>query len=109
MEVSSAMVTGWLNLGSVLLGIAGWVILVFNLKRRGNPGHTRWELCLVAGLFACSLSLALQIFETYHRVLIGDWSGLEDTFGAVAFAASVLLGITFILSVVTLRVYRNRE
>ena len=82
---------GICNLLSLILGIFSWALGIAALWRRNR------KIC--AGSFcACAVALLLQIFYTQHLVAIRDWSAIEDTHGAVAMAAAVLLAGTVLLN-----------
>lgn len=85
------------NLGSILLGLIAWLLPLVYLaagKRRGLFCGSSFALC--------ALSLYLQLREVLHRAGIGDFSAIEDTIGAVVFAATVLLITTAVLNALTL-------
>lgn len=84
---------GLLNIGSLLLGLAAWVLPVAAMVCRQKP-----SLLCAASFSLCSLSLLLQICYTQYLVTIRDWSAIEDTHYAVVFAAAVLLSVTAILN-----------
>ena len=75
----------WLNIISLILGLAAWLFPVWGIfsKKVRKVG--------TLSFFLCSISLACQIFYTQHLVTISDWSAMEDTHFAVAFAAAALL------------------
>ncbi|PFA62831.1 hypothetical protein CN378_17460 [Bacillus sp. AFS015802] len=88
----------WLNVGSLLLGLLAWTLPVVNLVTHRNN-----HLALaVMSMGACALSLSFQIFYHYHLVKVGDWPGIMDITGAVAFASAVLISVTILLNAVTL-------
>ncbi|ASN06303.1 hypothetical protein [Virgibacillus necropolis] len=99
---------GWLNLGSLVLGLIGWILPVINLMRYENRTHSNWVGLSIMSISACAISLFFQIFNGYHRVKIEDWSALMDTMSAKVLIAVVLLIVTIILNVITLFLYRNR-
>ena len=82
---------GWLNLASLVLGLAAWLLPVWSIfsKKTRKVGALSFALC--------SISLTCQIFYTQHLVTITDWSAIEDTHFAVTFAAAVLLAGTIAL------------
>lgn len=99
---------GWLNVGSLVLGLIAWILPVVNLMRYKKHDDRNWIVLSVMSISACAISLSFQIFYNYHLVKIEDWSALMDTTGAVAFVSSVLLTVTIILNAITLIVYRDR-
>ncbi len=99
---------GWLNVGSLVLGLIAWFFPVVNIMQCKKYDHKNWIIFSVMSISACAISLCFQIFYNYHLVKIEDWSDLMDTTGAVAFVASVLLIVTILLNAITLIVYRDR-
>jgi cytochrome c oxidase subunit 4 len=99
--------TGWLNLGSLALGLIAWTFPIINLMRRDKSRHGNWIIFCVISLSACALSLCMQIFYSDHLVKIEDWSALMDTSHVVALISILLLGVTIILNTVTLIVYKK--
>lgn len=100
---------GWLNLASLALGLMAWILPIGNLMRHGKLEHKHWVAPSMLSLGACALALCFQIFYTHYLVKIEDWSALMDTSGAVALVSAVLLGVTILLNVLTLRVSRDRN
>lgn len=96
---------GWLNVGSLILGLIAWILPIVNLTRDKKQENNNWVAFSIMSISACSFSLCFQILYTYHLVKIEDWGALADTTYAVAFAAAVLLIVTILLNLV---VYRNR-
>lgn len=89
---------GWLNLGSLLLGLIAWALPVIGLMRRNKPGRGRRVVFSAVSFGACAVSLCMQLFYTDHLVKIEDWSALMDTSHATALAAATLLIVTVILN-----------
>lgn len=87
---------GWMNLGSLLLGLTAWGIPVRYFSRR-KPGGDRAGLACVLSMAACAGALFLQILYNKHLAEIQDWSALMDTSGAVAQVSGFLLAVTLIL------------
>lgn len=82
-----------MNAGSLLFGLAAWVVPAVALIRRSRAAAA-WS-AVSAGF--CSVALYLQILYGYHLITTGDWSAAEDTAGAVVLSASVLLIGTLLL------------
>ena len=99
---------GWLNLGSLILGLVAWILPVINLMQHNRTDNRRWVIFSVASVSACAISLCLQIFYTAHLVEIEDWSALMDTSPSVGFVATILLAVTIILNAITLVVYERK-
>ncbi|WP_243120522.1 hypothetical protein [Pelotomaculum sp. FP] len=100
---------GWLNLGSLVLGLIAWILPVVNLVRHNKADRRNWVVFSVASVSTCAISLCMQIFYTDHLVKIEDWSALMDTSHAVALVATLLLAVTIILNVITLVVYYRKS
>lgn len=100
---------GWLNIGSLLLGLIAWILPVFNLLRNKKHEHNNWDVLSFISMSACAISISFQIFYNYHLVKIEDWSALMDTTRAVVIATVVLLIFTFILNGLTFIVYRRNK
>ena len=82
--------TPFLNVSSLLLGLAAWGFGIAAL-RRSKISLTSFALCLLALIF--------QFLELTHRARIGDTSAILDTVGAVTMAAAVLSVGTMVLNV----------
>ncbi|MFZ3590114.1 hypothetical protein ACOI1C_12740 [Bacillus sp. DJP31] len=98
---------GWLNVGSLVLGLIAWIIPIFRFTRNKKDKNNETTL-LFLSLSVCAISLCFQVFYTYHLVMIKDWSALQDTMYAVAIAATVLLIVTILLNGMTLIAYRRK-
>lgn len=89
---------GWLNLGSLVLGLIAWILPGIN----GTHDLRKGVLFSVVSFGACAVSLVMQIFYTDHLVKIGDFSALMDTSGAVAMVSALLIVVTVIINAITL-------
>jgi uncharacterized membrane protein len=98
---------GLLNLGSLLLGLIAWILPILNLTR-DKKQNKNWVVLSMVSICACGISLCFQIFYTYYKVTVEDWSALMDTMYAVAYVSAILLTVTILLNVITLKVYRGR-
>lgn len=99
---------GWLNVGSLVLGLIAWLLPVVNLVGYIIGKQRNWAILSILSISACAISLCFQIFYNNHLVKIEDWSALMDTTGAVAILSAVLLVVTIILNAITLVVYRDK-
>ena len=81
---------GWMNLASILLGLAGWGLPVWGLKRwmRGR----RKELGL------CCWGSGLCFGYSAHLAEIGDWPAWMDTADAVSAVSGFLLVTTALVN-----------
>ena len=76
---------GWMNLASILLGLAGWGLPVWGLKRWGSG------LC-------CGGALWFQLGYSAHLAEIGDWPAWMDTADAVSAVSGFLLVTTALVN-----------
>jgi biotin transporter BioY len=99
---------GWLNIGSLMLGLIAWILPVVNLLRDKKQEKKKWIRLSLISVSTCAISIYFQIFYIYYLVKIEDWSALMDTIGAMAFASAVLIIVTIILNAFTIILYRER-
>jgi hypothetical protein len=100
--------SGWLNIGSLVLGLIAWILPIINLMKNNKQVHKNWVVLSLMSISACAISICFQIFYQNHLVKIEDWSAIMDTMGSVAFVSTVLLVVTILLNVITIIVYRER-
>jgi len=94
---------GWLNIGSLLLGLAAWILpLIYILARPIATDRLRIAVPSIS-LAACSAALVLQIVYQNYLVRTEDWSALMDTSGSLVFISSVLLAGTVVLNAIAFR------
>ncbi|TDL72114.1 hypothetical protein E2R56_16885 [Rhodococcus qingshengii] len=99
---------GWLNIGSLVLGLIAWILPIVNLLRDKKQENKKWVALSFVSISACAISICFQIFYNYHLVKIEDWTALMDTIGAVAFASAVLIIVTILLNALTFILNRER-
>ena len=99
---------GWLNLGSVALGLAGWITPWLAFAGNGCSGLGRRGLWHIVSLGCCALALWLQICYQRHLVEIQDWSALLDTAGAVGKVSGFLLVTTLLDNLTALALAKGR-
>ena len=99
---------GWLNLGSLVLGLIAWILPAINITRYEKRSRN-WITLSIVSLSACSISLFLQIYSFYERVKANDWAALMDTMDVIASVPAILLIVTIILNAITLFMYRNKD
>ena len=87
---------GWLNFGSVALGLVGWISpwLALAGKRGGGVGDR--GLWHIVSLSCCALALWLQICYQWHLVEIHDVSAIMDTMDALVKVSGFLLVTTIL-------------
>ena len=91
-----------LNLGSLVCGLAGWIVPCLGLwkGRLSKPG--RQGMASAISLSLCGLALWMQLWYQQHLADIQDWSAIMDTAGAVTRISAVLLITTVLLNLVLL-------
>ena len=99
---------GWLNLGSVALGLAGWIAPWLAFAENWRSGLGRRGLWHVVSLGCCALALWFQICYQRHLVEIQDWSALLDTAGAVGKVSGFLLVTTLLDNLAALALAKGR-
>lgn len=89
--------TPFYNLGSLLLGLAAWALGFAAILCR-----KQWPKVMFASFACCGVSLVFQFFEIRHRILIGDWSAIEDIYPTMAWVTLILLVGTLTLNGIVL-------
>ena len=95
-----------LNIGSLAFGVFAWIFAVLAIT---TPKTVTSHRNTVTSFSLCAISLVLQLFEINRRVLLGDYTAIEDTMRAVLIASSVLVSVTIILNLVALVKAKKRE
>lgn len=98
---------GWLNIGSLVLGLIAWILPIANLARHNKENNKNWSLYSMASISACVIALFLQILYNNYLVDIQDWSALMDTSNALVRVSSVLAIVTIVLNIITVIVYNK--
>ena len=98
---------GWLNIGSLVLGLVAWIIPIINLAVGKKQMNKKWIALTIISFSACAIAICLQIFYNLYLVNIKDWSALSEMHG-VAVASTVLVIVTILLNALTLFLYRDR-
>lgn len=89
--------SAFFNLGSLILGLAAWVLPFLAIRKKD-----RFGLCCLGSFGCCILSLLLQLFEVKNRVNLEDWSALMDTMRAVVLAAVVMIVVMLVCNLFAL-------
>lgn len=97
-----------LNLGSLILGIAAWVLAIVGIIAPKSEGARKLVFSTIS-MGACAGSICLQTFYSRHLVRIEDWSALTDTASAVAFVCAVLFGVSVLLNALSVYFYYKRK
>lgn len=63
---------GWLNVGSLVLGLIAWIIPIINLTRGKKQLNSNWFTLSFISISACAISLCFQIFYNYYKVTVED-------------------------------------
>ena len=97
----------WLTLGSLVCGLAGWIVPCLGLRRGRFPNPGRQGTASVVSLSLCGLALWMQLRYQQHLADIQDWSALMDTAGAVAGVGAFLLLSTAALNLMLVLLTRT--
>ena len=88
---------GWMNLASILLGLAGWDFLFGAEALDERTPERTWTLLLGSGL-CCGGALWFQLGYSAHLAEIGDWPAWMDTADAVSAVSGFLLVTTALVN-----------
>ena len=97
---------GWLNVGSLVLGLIAWIIPILNIIRHKKRGDNHSIMTLLS-MGACAIALWFQISYNNYLVEINDFPALMDTIGTLNWIAAVLLVVTIILNVISIVSNKN--
>lgn len=97
----------WLNIGSLLLGLVGWMIPIISLIKGKKKNSQNIPSLTLLSMAAVILSLWFQILYSYYLLLASDWSALLDTTGTMVIVALLLIVGTFLLNI--LNIFQSRE
>lgn len=87
------MLTPFLNVNSLLLGLAAWYFGLVAVRNRRVS---------LRSFSCCVFALVLQLIELTHRARIGDVSAILDTVRAITLAALTLSAGTVLLNTIAL-------
>ncbi|GLC89613.1 hypothetical protein [Lysinibacillus piscis] len=99
---------GWLNIGSLFLGLYAWLLPAISLLNYPDECYKQRVNRAMYSFSACAVALVFQIIYTGYLVTIKDWVALMDTTGVVAYATITLVMVTMLLNIVVFVVYRKR-
>lgn len=88
--------SGFFNLGSLVLGVVSWLIPILAVCRC-YKGRKQKSFSIYS-FTSCAVALVFQLFEIRHRVNIEDFSAIMDTVGAVCVVAVILVTVTVALN-----------
>jgi cytochrome c oxidase subunit 4 len=97
-----------LNLGSLLFGLASWMIPLVLLVSKKYTDSLSMK-AIFASLASVVIALMMQILYTKHLVDIEDWSALMDTQGSLVLVTSVLSVVAVVLNGILLYKSLNRR
>ncbi|MDQ0185772.1 hypothetical protein ACFOST_13900 [Cytobacillus kochii] len=89
---------GWLNIGSLVLGMVAWILPLLNLSRE-QENTKRWTTYSFLSFICCSTAILFQLMVQKFLIEIEDFSALMDITSSVVLASSVLLIVTILLNV----------
>ncbi|MDT9025078.1 MULTISPECIES: hypothetical protein [Rossellomorea] len=100
---------GFLNIGSLLLGLIAWILPIASLAKRNKENNNTWVIFSIVSISACVVALIFQILYNDYLVRIEDWSALMDTSKGVVRLSSLLAIGTIGLNVITAIVYNKKR
>ncbi|TYS86245.1 hypothetical protein [Rossellomorea aquimaris] len=100
---------GFLNIGSLLLGLIAWILPIASLAKRNKENNNTWVIFSIVSISACVVALIFQILYNDYLVRIEDWSALMDTSKGVVRLSSLLAIVTIGLNVITAIVYNKKR
>lgn len=102
-------IMGWLNFGSLILGLVAWILPIINIILYKNYNNKNWFIFSTTSITFCAISLWFQILYNNYLVQIEDWSALMDTTRAISIVSAILLIVTVILNIITLFMYAKKQ
>ena len=94
------------NVVSIILGIFAWLFAGFAIA--ASRTATAHKNTLVS-FSLCETSLVFQLSEINRRVILEDYSAIEDTIQAVIIASVVLVAVTIVLNIIALKNNRTER
>ena len=86
------------NLSSLAIGFLAWILAttaIFSSKKK--------SLYQLSSFVCCCTAMVLQFYEIKRLMRIDDWTAVDDTIGAVSFAAATLTFVTVVLNILAER------
>ena len=99
---SFRMYDGWMNLASLLLGLAAWFLPLWGLRRQSRKAGAEAALWCWAGALCCAAALYFQLRYGDSYVQAGDWAALLDTSGAAVWISGFLLATSCVMQLAVL-------
>ncbi len=103
------MFWGWINKGSIFLGLIAVVIPIINLMRQDKSVINNLGIFSGISISACALFLSMQIFYLNHLVSIQDFSALMDISEMVANISGVIFVVTITLNIILYIKYKEKQ
>lgn len=99
---------GFLNVGSLLLGLIAWVLPIVSLVNYKNDKHTNWSTFSILSMISCILALYFQIANTAYLVKLEDWAAIGDLSGVTKFVSLILIVVTITLNATMMILYHEK-
>ena len=96
------MYDGWMNLASLLLGLAAWFLPLWGLRRQSRKAGAEAALWCWAGALCCAAALYFQLRYGDSYVQAGDWSALMDTSDTAVWLSGFLLAPSCVIQLAVL-------
>jgi cytochrome c oxidase subunit 4 len=97
----------FLNLGSLILGLAAWILPVINIFKYKKCD--KWYVLSIISISFCALSIFFQLYYQNYLVKIDDLPALMDTIATSSFLSAVLLFVTIILNGINLTIFLLKD
>lgn len=100
---------GWLNISSLIFGLAAWFIPALTIVQFKKE-ITKFSLTkLLLSITACSIALWFQISYINHLVTLQDWTALMDTTSTVTSISAIFVIVTITLNIISVIVlFKNK-
>ncbi|GAA0493582.1 hypothetical protein IRB23M11_15460 [Alkalibacterium sp. m-11] len=94
----------WLNVASLFFGLLAWALPAYQIVRPIRRTYNQSLLVLSSFAF-CTAALWLHLLYNNHLVQIQDWGALLDTSSVLTWVAGILLLVTIVLNIFSIRSY----
>ncbi|MGB7460906.1 MAG: hypothetical protein WA887_08515 [Carnobacterium jeotgali] len=92
---------GWLNVGSLILGLIAWIIPTVNIMRRNKRGNNH-SIPTLLSMGSCAVALWFQLSFNIYLIEINDYTALLDTVSTLKWVAAILIFVTISLNVISI-------
>ena len=97
-----------LQIMALLFGLASWTILLFSIaKRKQRSKSNLYQMYLVSWML-CTFSIYIPLLCQYASYAKRDYDSVIDCTSTYFLAASVLLGVSLMLTVISLLLSRDK-